>query len=168
MRRLTVVLAVGLAAILSTGIVLAASDQTVRTNGDNKLVPNAMIQSTLRFMPGKISVASGDAVTWQHDDRTTEPHTVTVVDESDLPTTVDEVFGCQAPGEPCGDALAAHFGPPLNPVVNAGAPGLDAPGDSLLFFDDQTVTATVSAPSGARLFYLCAIHPWMQGQITVR
>jgi hypothetical protein len=53
-------------------------------------------------------------------------------------------------------------------VVNAGAPGLDAPGDSLLFFDDQSVTATVSAPSGARLFYLCAIHPWMQGQITVR
>jgi plastocyanin len=168
MRRLTVVLAVGLAVILSTGIVLAASDQTVRTNGDNKFVPNAMIQSTLRFTPGKIGVASGEAVTWQHDDRTTEPHTVTIVAESDLPTTVDEVFGCQAPGEPCGDALAAHFGPPPNQVVNAGAPGLDAPGDSLLFFDDQSVTATVSAPSGARLFYLCAIHPWMQGQITVR
>lgn len=168
MRRLTVVLAVGLAVILSTGVVLAASDKTVRTMGQNKLVPNVMIQSTLHFTPGKIAVASGDAVTWQHNDQTTEPHTVTIVDESDLPTTVDEVFGCQAPGEPCGEALAAHFGPPLDPVVDVGAAGLNEPGDSLLLFDDQSVTATVSAPSGARLFYLCAIHPWMQGEITVR
>lgn len=171
MRRLTVVMAVGLAVILSTGVVLAAADKTVRTNGTNKLVPNVMIQSTLRFTPGKIMVASGDAVTWQHDDRTTEPHTITVVDESDQPATVDEVFGCQAPGQPCGNALAAHFpAPPAPPVfvVNVGAQGLDAAGDSLLLLDDQSVTATVSAPSDARLFYLCAIHPWMQGEIVVR
>jgi hypothetical protein len=30
------------------------------------------------------------------------------------------------------------------------------------------VTAMVSAPSGAQLSYLCAIHPWMQGSIFVR
>jgi hypothetical protein len=97
-----------------------------------------------------------------------EPHTVTVVDEADLPTEVDEVFGCQAPGEPCGDALAGHFGggPPV-PVIEAGGSGLDAPGDSLLLFPGGSVSATVSAPAGSTLFYLCALHPWMQGSITV-
>jgi len=169
MRRFTPILVVGLAGILSTGIVMAAADQTVRTMGDNKLVPNVMIKSTLHFTPRTIRVTSGDAVTWQRNDQTTEPHTITIVDESDLPATVDEVFGCQAPGEPCGDALAGHFpAPPAPPVfvLNVGAPGLDAAGDSLLL--DQSVTATVSAPSGTHLSYLCSIHPWMQGEINVQ
>ena len=168
MRKLTFLLAIGLAVILSTGVVLAADDKTVRTNGDNKLVPNALIQSTLRFTPGTIRVDSGDVVTWQHDDRTAEPHTVTIVAEGDLPTTADEVFSCEA----CGDALAAHFPapPPAPPVfvVNVGAAGLDAAGDSLLLFDDQSVSAVVTAASGSTLLYLCAIHPWMQGEINVR
>ena len=168
MRRLTILLAIGVTVILGTGVVLAASEKTVRTTGDEKFVPNAMIQATLRFTPGTIRVNSGDVVTWQHDDQTVEPHTVTIVAEGDLPTTVDEVFGC----EPCSNALAAHFAapPPAPPVfvVNVGAAGLDAAGDSLLLFDDQSVSAVVTAPSGSTLFYLCAIHPWMQGEIDVR
>jgi hypothetical protein len=93
---------------------------------------------------------------------------VTIVAQSDLPTTADEVFACQV----CGDAFAAHFPapPPAPPVlvVDVGAAGLDAAGDSLLLFDDQSVSATVSAASGSTLFYLCAVHPWMQGQINVQ
>jgi len=162
--RLTFMVAVATALILTTGVALAA-DKTVRTNGDNKFVANAMIQSTLRFTPGTIRVESGSEVTWQHDDRTTEPHTITIVDEGDLPTSVDEVFACEA----CGAALGGHFGggAPVF-VLNAGATGLDAPGDSLLLFDDQSVTATVSAGPGVTLSYLCAIHPWMQGEINVQ
>jgi plastocyanin len=137
----------------------------VRTEGDNKLVPNSMVQSTLRFTPGTIMVNSGDEVTWQHDDRTTEPHTITIVDESGLPDVFEEVFACA----PCAAALGGHFpaGPPVF-VLNAGVAGLDTAGDSLLIFDDESVTAAVTAPSGARLTYLCAIHSWMQGEINVR
>jgi hypothetical protein len=83
-----------------------------------------------------------------------------------IPTDVEEVFGCQAPGEPCGDALAAHVGG--GPLIDVGSPGLDAPGDSLLFFAGESASATISAPAGSTLFYLCAIHPWMQGSIIVR
>jgi plastocyanin len=163
-KRLAFLAAVGLAIILSTGVVIAA-DKTVRTEGDNRLVPNALIQSTLRFTPGTIRIDSGAEVTWQHDDRTTEPHTITIVDQGDLPTTADEVFACSV----CGEALDAHFGGgvPIF-VIDVGGAGLDTPGDSLLLFDDQSVAATVSAPSGATLSYLCAIHPWMQGEINIR
>ena len=91
-----------------------------------------MVQATLRFTPGMIKSASGDELTWTHDDQTTAPHTATIVAGFPEPT-LDAVFGCGAPGEPCAEALAAHnvFGP----VVNTGGPGLDAPGDSLSFFD---------------------------------
>jgi hypothetical protein len=56
-------------------------------------------------------VSQGQTVTWVDEDRAAdEPHTSTIVDEAELPTDVEEVFECQAPGEPCGDALAAHVG----------------------------------------------------------
>lgn len=55
----------------------------------------------------------------------------------------------------------------FTPVVDVGGPGLDSPGDSL-FFDDESISATVTAPAGTTLLYLCAIHPWMQGEIAVR
>lgn len=167
MRRFLSLTAAVAAIVLATNVVLAVADREVRTTGDERVVPNAMVQATLRFTPGMIKVASGEEVTWTHDDNTTAPHTVTIVEEFPE-ATLDAIFGCGAPGEPCEVALTAHFAGGFNPVVEAGGPGLDAPGDSLFFFDDTSVTATVSAPSGTTLQYLCAIHPWMQGEIVVQ
>ena len=167
MRRL-ILFGTALSALaIATTVGLAAADRGVRTLGDEKVVPNAMVQATLRFTPGMIKVASGESLTWTHDDNSTAPHTITVV-EAFPEATLDAIFACGNPGQPCADALAAHFAGGFNPVVEAGAPGLDAPGDSLFLFDDASVTATVSAPSGTTLKYLCAIHPWMQGEIVVK
>jgi plastocyanin len=150
-----------------TSVGAAASQGIIAARGGESFVPNALIQSTFRFSPGQVDADSGQILTWVDEDRSAEePHTVTLVDEADLPTDVEEVFGCQAPGEPCGDALAAHVGG--GPVIDVGSPGLDAPGDSLLFFAGESVSATISAPAGSTLYYLCAIHPWMQGSIIVR
>lgn len=160
-RMLALVAAVATLALLTN--IVAAADRGVRTTGDERVVLNAMVQATLRFTPGMIKVASGEELTWTHDDFTPEPHTVTIV-ENPPGAELDEIFAC---GE-CAAALAAHSAGGFNPVVNVGAAGLDAPGDSVFFFDDQSVTATVSAPSGTTLQYLCAIHPWMQGPIEVQ
>jgi plastocyanin len=168
MRRLMFLVAAMSAFAIATSAVFAADDRGVRTIGDERVVPNAMVQATLRFTPGMIKVASGEQLTWTHDDNTPEPHTVTVVEAFPEPT-LDAIFACGAPGGPCEIALTAHFaGGVFHPVVEAGAPGLDAPGDSLFLADDTSVTATVSAPSGTTLLYLCAIHPWMQGTIAVQ
>ena len=166
MRRFLSLTAAVVTVALATNVVFAASDRGVRTIGDEIVIPNTMIQATIRFQPGMIRVASGEEVTWTHDDRTTAPHTVTVVAEFPEPTA-DGIFGCGAPGEPCNVALTAHFAGGFNPVVEAGGPGLDASGDSLFFGDDESISADVTAPAGSRLLYLCAIHPWMQGEIVV-
>lgn len=166
-RRLSALTAGILAVALMGTVTASAADQLIRSTGDERVVPNAMVQATLRFTPGFASVNSGDDVTWQHDDRTTAPHTATIVAEFPE-ATLDAIFGCGAPDQPCGQALAAHMAGGFNPVVDVGAPGFGSPGDSLFFFDDGSITATVTAPAGVTLKYLCAIHPWMQGELRVQ
>jgi plastocyanin len=160
-KLLAVVLLVALAATIA--LTASASPGTVFTRGDERFVPNALIQSTLRFSPGKVNASTGQTLTWTHADQTEAPHTVTVVDQADLPASIEEVFECPV----CFSALDAHFAGGLNPVVNVGGPGLDQPGDSLLFFAGESISAEISAAAGTTLYYLCAIHPWMQGSITV-
>jgi plastocyanin len=116
-------------------------------------------------------VSHGATVTWQDQDESTDPHTVTILAEDDVPDTIEEVFGCGEPGGPCEAALGGHFpsetDPPV-PVLNAGEPGLDAVGDSLFLGDGEEISAEISAPPSTRLSYVCAIHPWMQGSIKVK
>ena len=162
-RLLPVTAAVMAVALIANGAVAAPS--AVRTTGEERVVPNAMVQATLRFTPGKIGATSGDEVTWTDDDVQGAPHTATIVEEFPAPT-LDAVFGCGAPMEPCGEALAAHA--MLGPVVDVGGSGFNAPGDSLFFGQGETISADVTAAPGTTLKYLCAIHPWMQGEITVR
>lgn len=169
MRRLISLIAIGSALVLATNVVVLARGQNeIRTTGDEKVVPNAMVQATIRFTPGMIKVANGEVVTWTYDDSSGAPHTATVVEE--FPgATLGEIFGCGAPGEPCAEALAAHGA--LGPVVDVGAAGFNQPGDSLFFAAEppaaRSISATVTAPAGTTLQFLCAIHPWMQGKIVV-
>lgn len=81
MRRFFSVMAAVVSLVLATNVALAADDRGVRTTGDERVVPNAMVQATFRFTPGMIKVASGEEITWTHDDDTTAPHTVTIVEE---------------------------------------------------------------------------------------
>jgi hypothetical protein len=115
-------------------------------------------------------------VTWANwvDPIVAEPHTIAIADKDALPDTIEELFAYGGPGTAC-EPAAGHFDAqqqnpvPGKEVLNAGPPGLDENGDSLFLPAPEeaqpapTLSATVSAPPATRLFYLCAIHPWMQG-----
>jgi plastocyanin len=176
-KKLGILIALAAVALMSSASAVHASggDQKegklVRIRGENRLIPNQLIASTFRFDPGQIGVSSGGSVTWaDRDQDPDDPHTATVVRREDLPRTVDEVFACQEdPNAPCAQALAAHFGTdPPTLRVNVGRPGFNRPGDSVLILPDQSISARITAPEKSKLYYLCAIHPWMQGSITVR
>jgi plastocyanin len=149
-----------------TVVAFGAADRTVKTLGDEVFEPNKFVRADLRFSPGPVTLASGETVTWVHDDQTEAPHTATLVNEEDLPDDFTGLFDCQV----CAAALAAHFpgGPPVIVVDPDGDGQFSSPGDSLLFFDDGEISAQINAPSGTTLYYLCAIHPWMQGSINVK
>jgi plastocyanin len=127
--------------------------------------------ATLKFAPGNITVTSGETITFVHDDKTQDPHTLTIVNESDVPSTIDDVFNCGEPGTVC-DQVFEQFpqGPPDPGFYNlgGGGAGLDAPLDTLLIAPGSQASATVTAPSGTVLHFICVIHPWMQGTITVK
>jgi plastocyanin len=159
MRTRVSLFAATVVAALGWGIVSAA-DQTVRIEGTFDFVPNVRIFSTERFVPGRTGVRSGDTVTWT--DATGVNHTVTIVNQADLPDTIPEVFGCAL----CEAAEVAHANGSV-PVLNVGGAGLDNAGDSLWVPANASVAAIVSAPAGTTLYYLCAIHPWMQGSLRV-
>ncbi len=174
-KPLTVLLILGLLVLL-VGIVAvsAAASKTVYTRGDETVQINALISSNLRFSPGPVTVSRGDTVAWIHDDKTEAPHTVSVVNAADLPQEFLDVFLCGEPGGPCENFLIQHLGLG-NRVLDNGVPVnpndpivLDGEGDSFLFFHGETFEATIDAPAGTTLAYICALHPWMQGTIRVK
>lgn len=137
----------------------------IAAKGAEDFEANALIYSTFRFDPGTVRPHTGERVRLIDQDRSAEaPHSLTVVRRRELPSSIGELFGCEA----CNAALEQHFSTdPPSPRVDVGARGLDQPGDSLLIFPDQAIGAVVSAPAGTNLWFVCAFHPWMQGRIAV-
>jgi plastocyanin len=161
-----VLAALSLAALTLTTAASGATDKTVQTKGDTTFVPNAKVMSTLKFAPGHVVVNSGDTLTLQHADKTQDPHTLSVVNADELPTTVDEVlFACEV----CGDVFSLIGQPTTSVFINAPGTeqGIDGRLDTLWVLPGESVSAQVTAPAGSTLPYLCAIHPWMQGEIEV-
>lgn len=190
MRRLATLTALVVTA-LSSSVLLGSADtgRTVTIRGIEHFVPNTLVFADFRFSPGPLSVKSGGSVTWTNE--TADPHTVSIVDPADLPTTISQVFQCGAPGTICALVAACHFPngfgpggpiPPISPQCGNAKNGQlstafstatpTVVGDSTLIGSPSvplpsTVTFKIAAPSGSTLHYMCVIHPWMQGEIDV-
>ena len=164
-----IVMAIGLAVavpLVASGANKAAGTLVI-TKGTEIFDINGAAVATFRFAPEVISVPSGSTVTFKHLDSGRDPHSITIVtDRRHLPHDF-EGANCK----PCQAANSGHFpnGRPPVPVLNKGATGLDKEGDSLLIRPKRgaSVSAKISAPSGTTLYYVCIIHPWMQGTIKV-
>jgi plastocyanin len=151
-----------------------ASAVTVLTKGGNKFTnstdpPNKLLVLDARFAPGAITVKRGQTVTWRDKDKERdEPHTITISTKRDLPKTPSS----QCKG--CSFAIG-HFNDPNDlskgvkaQVLNKGPVGLDEEGDSLFLGLGGKASAKISAKRGTTLYYICAIHSWMRGQINVK
>ena len=156
MRRIGVSVGAMAAAVTAAVVVFGggagAASTTVSIVGQDSFKPNGFISSTFHFVPGAISVHSGNVAQWKN--TTSSPHTVTIVKPSQVPSTVSAVENCKV----CASQA---------PSANVGRPGLDAPGDSLFVKPKGTITAAVTAKPGTTLHYICIFHPWMQGVINV-
>ena len=168
------VMAIAIVATGRPGTVSADGDKSVEVKGLETFEGNALFLSNLRFAPENINVEKGDKVTWKDDALTAVPHTITIFNPEIVPVDFATAYICfwdkriLGVDGPCLQFMDAHGGiPPTTPVVNAGRNGLDAPGDSIFLPPNGSVTAQVTAGPGTTLHYICIIHPWMQGSITV-
>ena len=170
--RIAAVVALALASAVAFAGTSSAQDKTIRTMGTEDVHINSKIFSNLRFSPGHTTLNSGDQLTLSHADATDEPHTLTIVDASELPSDVEAVFGCGEPGTLC-DEVFTTVAPQITDETQAqfinvaGGSGLDGRLDTLWLPPGTSISVPVTAPSGTTLSYFCAIHAWMQGSIKV-
>jgi plastocyanin len=171
-----VAILIGLVVAAGMGAAQARAGVTVKIVGGTVFEPNALIGETFRFSPGSITVRRGEEVAWLN--RTHQPHTVTIVPRRMVPDTLAEMNRCEG----CAFALG-HLRDPSNPETSAikavrldvGRAGFNTQGDSLFVSPRRRATARfsqrqfarITAKAGRTLYYICAIHPWMQGSIHV-
>lgn len=173
-------LAAAVAAAATASVAFASGNGggvTIKAVDGAKMVPNQYIQDDMHFAPGTVTVKSGSTVTFTFDGKQMDPHTLTIVKQSDLPRTAAQVDNCKA----CQKYATAHLKNPKappdqnNPIVhwqlNTGHAGLDSVGDSVAIQEPgahKSVTVKVTAKPGTTLYFICAVHPWMQGKIVVK
>ena len=168
----------GLWIAFASGAPAAGSVTIVAKDSGVSFVPNKYIQDNMAFSPGTVTVKSGASITFKFGDtKAMEPHTLTIVKQSELPTKASQIDNCRACERYATGHLENPKAPPddKNPIVhwvlNKGRPGLDVPGDSVAIQQPgrhKSITVKVSAPAGTTLYFVCAVHPWMQGKIIVK
>jgi plastocyanin len=174
-RRTPMALAAVAALAVAAPALAAPKANTIEAQGTAKVKINEYIQDGQKFVPGDITVKSGATVTLRNKSAGGAPHSLSLLKKSALPKTAAAVLQCAA----CGPLLAAHQADPntgevKQPVVNAGGDGFDTEGtkttagDSVYLPPKGKVTFKVTARKGTTLSYFCAVHPWMQGTITVK
>jgi plastocyanin len=178
MRRLLGVLACSViaAAVPALPAVGATSSGVVvKAFGGEKYAINRYAQEDMRFKPGTIRVKSGELLTFEYGDREMEPHTLTIVPKALLPKTAAQIDQCSVCRRYATPHLKNPHAPPGegNPiahwVLNKGQAGLDEVGDSVAIQPGahKKISIRVTAPAGTTLYFICAVHPWMQGRIQV-
>jgi hypothetical protein len=137
---------------------------------------NRYVKDSLRWNKDVYQVKSGGTlhvVNKAHDG----PHTFSVVKKSDLPKTQKQLNQCAicetigiAHGAPQGESDAPPTHLWTEDGVGQDTPAdFDKPGDSAFIGPDpgSSVDLKVTAKKGTTLYFLCAIHPWMQGKVIV-
>ena len=169
----------GVAAI-AAGSALAASHEAgviVKvTDKGSTYVINQQETDTMYFSPATTTVKSGSMLTFEYGGKPSdEPHTMTIVNESQLPKTPAQIDNCSI----CNTLASGHLQDPKAPpgpgndvahwVLNKGQPGLDTVGDSIAIegAKHRSITVQVTAPPGTTLYFMCAVHPWMQAKLVV-
>lgn len=154
----------------SAGLTIKAVDH------GSTYVINKSVTDRMFFSPGTATVKSGETLTFKYDGMAMdEPHTISIVRRGDLPKTDKQMGNCAI----CNKIAMTHIKNPHAPpgptndivhwIVDKGKAGLDEPGDSIAIegMKHMSVSIKVTAPPGTTLYFLCAVHPWMQGEIKV-
>jgi plastocyanin len=159
----------------------AAKKNEIRIKGGPVYKPGVLVGDNVRFNRHTSVKSGGTVKIVDKGSPEAGPHTVSLVKRSALPRTLGQAEQCFAFQGACGPLVAAHQFNPETPDAppgvleyNAGAAGFDTmgdtrtAGDSIVLAPQQGGSIKVTARKGSTLTFFCAIHPWMQGKITVR
>jgi plastocyanin len=178
-RRLTVALAAAATLGVLAPAASAAPKNQIRITGGTVFKAGKYIKDEVHFNANTTVASGGTVKVVNKGSAAAGPHTVTLLKRSAMPKTLKQAELCFQFKGACAPLMEAHqIDPetmePKVPVYNAGAEGFDtlgdekAAGDSVFFAPGQGTSFKVTAKKGSVLPFFCAVHPWMQGKITVR
>jgi hypothetical protein len=171
-------LAVGVSGVaVAANSAAVPSKVTIKQKGGLEMKPNRYIKDLLRWDKDVYQVKSGGTIHVVNNVADEGPHTFTVVREKDLPKNAAQMQKCKI-CEQLGQAHGADPNSDAPPkfqyledgVGQATAPAVDKPGDSGLTGSGkkgESIDFKVTAKKGKSLYFMCLLHPWMQGKVNV-
>ncbi len=154
----------------------APKHTTINAVTSTKIKINRYIQDGTRWQKDVYDVKSGGTITIVNLAASDGPHTFSVVKKSDLPRTAKQIEACKICVTLAKDhgATPGSNKPPRFLFVDNGKgtnkpPNVDRPIDSAFIAPKQgaKVTLKVTAKPGTTLYFICAVHPWMQAKLVV-
>lgn len=170
-------------ALLASGTAGAAETPAPAPENGKDVIKMVLKGKKLSF-EGPSTVYKGDELEILNETNPKQvgPHTFSLVEKGTLPKTKKAQKGCFTPKHICLSIAEWHgFNPKtekisINPV-EAGPKGWSTAGNNKgkegdSWFTGETkkgthISQTVTASAGTTLYFVCAIHPWMQGSIKV-
>jgi hypothetical protein len=178
LRALALTASTGALALAVGGSGLAGA---ATPTGNTQVVSMELTKGKLKFV-GPESVTVGDQleIVNKTNPKQVGPHTFSLVTKGSLPKTPKARKNCFTPKHICLAIAIWHgFSPKTERITKnpakAGAAGWSTAGNATgkkgdSWFTEkkgETFSQEVTAAAGSPLYYLCAVHPWMQGKVNV-
>jgi plastocyanin len=176
MRALVLAISVAALTLALVGTAAAATP-----TGVTDVISMDLTKGKLKFT-GPESVTVGDQleIVNKTNPKQVGPHTFSLVTKGSLPKTPKARKGCFAPKKICLAIAIWHgFNPKTERITKnpakAGPAGwstagtVTKKGDSWFSGEKKGghISQEVTAEAGTTLYYMCAVHPWMQGKVNV-
>ena len=170
-------------ALGSSGIAGAAEATAVTPTGNTDVITMSLEKGKLKFVaPETVTVGDQLQVLNKTNPKQVGPHTFSLVTKGSVPKTKKAQNTCFTPKKICFAIAKWHgFNPKTErittPLVKAGPAGWSTEGDATGKKGDSwftgekkagtSVTQEVTAEAGTTLYFICAVHPFMHGQVKV-
>lgn len=178
-RLRTVALAASAAALI-LAVVSPALASAATPTGVTDVISMELAKGKLKFV-GPETVAEGDQLEIVNETNPHQvgPHTFSLVTKGSLPRTPKARKNCFSPKHICLSIAIWHgFNPKTEQITKnpakAGPAGWSTMGSTSKKGDswfsekkNEDISEEVTATAGTTLYYMCAVHPWMQGKVKV-
>jgi hypothetical protein len=185
LRALALAVPAAAFAVVVGGTSLAGAAETTTTvpeTGTTDVIKIELTKGKLKFVAPE-TVAYGDELEVENttNPKQVGPHTFSLVTKGSIPKTANARKNCFTPKHICLAIAKWHgFNPKtekitINPA-KAGPEGWSTMGNATGKKGDSwftgekkgaSFTQQVTAEPGTTLYFQCAVHPWMHGQVTV-
>lgn len=170
------------ASVAALTLVIGGSSASAATpTGNTQVITMEFAKGKMKFAgPGSVTVGDQLEIVNNTNPKQLGPHTFTLVTKGSLPKTPKARQTCFAPKHICLAIAIWHgFNPKTERItkdlVKAGPAGWSTAGNATSKKGDswftekkgETFSQEVTAEADSTLYYICAVHPFMQGKVDV-